>query len=100
MAVPLYLLVRLLRDTADPIMNVWLVAATGPESRATVFSIQAQADALGQIVGGPPAGLVGSRSSIGTGISAAGVFLLPAAALFAMAARRSPLSAEREDVSL
>ncbi|MFF5294102.1 MFS transporter [Paractinoplanes globisporus] len=88
-AVPLYLLVRLLRDTADPIMNVWLVAATGPESRATVFSIQAQADALGQIAGGPPVGVVAQRRSLGAGLSVAGLFLLPAVALFALAARRS-----------
>jgi MFS family permease len=95
----LYLVVRLLRDTAAPIMTIWMVSATSAGSRATVFSIQAQADALGQIVGGPPAGVVGSRYSIGAGISAAGVFLLPAAGLFALATRRSPLSAEREDVS-
>jgi MFS transporter, DHA3 family, tetracycline resistance protein len=99
-AIGLYLVVRLLRDTAGPVMTIWLVSATAAESRATVFSMQAQADALGQIVGGPPAGLAGSRWRIGAGISAAGLFLLPAAALFALAARRSPLSAEREPVSL
>ncbi|GAA0588258.1 tetracycline efflux MFS transporter TetA(P) [Paractinoplanes ferrugineus] len=95
----LYLVVRLLRDTAAPIMTIWMVSATSAESRATVFSIQAQADALGQVVGGPPAGVVGSRVSIGAGISVAGIFLLPAAVLFSLAARRSPLSAERSSVS-
>jgi DHA3 family tetracycline resistance protein-like MFS transporter len=89
-AVALYLVVRLLRDAAGPILSVWLVSATASGSRATVFSIQAQADALGQIVGGPPVGLVGQRRSIGAGISAAGLFLLPAIGLFALAARRSP----------
>jgi DHA3 family tetracycline resistance protein-like MFS transporter len=90
LAVPLYLLVCLLRGAEGPILNVWLVAATTSDSRATVFSIQAQADALGQIAGGPPAGLVAQRRSVGAGISAAGLFLLPAVALFALAARRSP----------
>jgi DHA3 family tetracycline resistance protein-like MFS transporter len=90
LAVGLYLIVRLLRDGAAPIVSVWLVSATEPGSRATVFSIQAQADALGQIVGGPPVGVVGQRRSIGAGISAAGLFLLPAVGLFALAARRSP----------
>ena len=89
-AVPLYLVVCLLRNTSGPIHTVWLVSATAPGSRATVFSFQAQADALGQIAGGPPAGLVGQRRSIGDGISMAGVFLLPAVALFAWAARRTP----------
>jgi MFS family permease len=88
LAIGLYLVVRLLRDGAGPILTVWLVSATSPGSRATVFSIQAQADALGQIVGGPPVGLVGQRRSIGAGISAAGLFLLPAVVLFAVAARR------------
>ncbi|WP_433367523.1 MFS transporter [Actinoplanes sp. CA-142083] len=88
-AVPLYLLVRLLRDAADPIMSVWLVSATEAGSRATVFSIQAQADALGQIAGGPPVGVVAQRASIGAGISVAGLFLLPAVALFGLAARSS-----------
>jgi len=89
LAVPLYLLVRLLRDTATPITNVWLVSATSAGSRATVFSIQAQADALGQIAGGPPVGVVAQRRSLGAGLSVAGLFLVPAVALFALAARRS-----------
>jgi DHA3 family tetracycline resistance protein-like MFS transporter len=99
-AVPLYLVVRLLRDSADPVMTVWLVSATKPDARATVFSIQAQADALGQIAGGPPVGLVAQRRSLGAGISAAGLFLLPAVALFAMAARRSPENAPAERVEV
>jgi MFS transporter, DHA3 family, tetracycline resistance protein len=89
-AVPLYLVVRLLRDTASPVLNVWLVSATTAGSRATVFSIQAQADALGQIAGGPPVGVVASKTSLGTGISVAGLFLVPAVALFGLAARRTP----------
>jgi predicted MFS family arabinose efflux permease len=95
-AVALYLLVGLLRNTADPILSVWLVGATEPGWRATVFSIQAQADALGQIAGGPPAGLVAERRSIGAGVSVAGLFLLPAVALFALAARRTPATAVAE----
>jgi DHA3 family tetracycline resistance protein-like MFS transporter len=95
-AVALYLLVSLVRNTTGPILAVWLVSATAPDSRATVFSIQAQADALGQIAGGPPAGIVANRHSTGAGISVAGLFLLPAVALFAWAARHDtrPVKAE------
>ena len=89
-ALGLSLGVQLLRDTAGPILGVWLVAATASGTRATVFSIQAQADALGQIVGGPPVGVVAQRRSAGAGISAAGLFLLPAVALFGYATRNSP----------
>ncbi|MBM2621946.1 MFS transporter [Actinoplanes sp. LDG1-06] len=88
-AVGLYLAVRLLRDTATPILNVWLVSATAPGSRATVFSIVSQADALGQVAGGPPAGFVAQRRAIGAGISVAGLFVLPAVALFALATKQS-----------
>ena len=99
-AVGLYLAVRVLRDTASPILDVWLVAATEPGSRATVFSIVAQADALGQIAGGPPAGVVAQRSSLGAGISVAGLFVLPAVVLFALAARRSTPTAPTESAAL
>jgi DHA3 family tetracycline resistance protein-like MFS transporter len=89
-AVTVYLVVVLLRDTTTPILTVWLVSATTSASRATVFSIQAQADALGQIAGGPPVGVIGQRRTIGAGIATSGFFLVPAVALFALAARRSP----------
>jgi DHA3 family tetracycline resistance protein-like MFS transporter len=89
-ATGIYLLATLLRESAQPILTVWLVSATSADSRATVFSLQAQADALGQIAGGPPAGLVGQRRGTGPGIATAGLFLLPAVALFLLAARRSP----------
>ena len=89
-AVGIYLVATLLRESTAPILTVWLVSATSSASRATVFSLQAQADALGQIAGGPPAGLVGQRRGTGLGIATSGFFLLPAVALFALAARRSP----------
>jgi MFS transporter, DHA3 family, tetracycline resistance protein len=88
----LFLLVTLLRNTSGPILSVWLTAATPSGSRATVFSIQAQADALGQIAGGPPAGAVGRRWTAGAGVAIGGVFLLPAVALFAYGVRRSPVA--------
>lgn len=99
-AVAIYLVVTLLRESTGPILTVWLVSATTSSSRATVFSLHAQADALGQIAGGPPAGLVGQRRSIGAGIATSGLFLLPAVALFAVAARRSPVSAPEPDTEI
>jgi MFS transporter, DHA3 family, tetracycline resistance protein len=87
-AVVVYLVVVLLRDTTTPILTVWLVSATTSSSRATVFSIQAQGDALGQIAGGPPVGVIGQRRSIGVGIATSGFFLVPSVVLFLFAARR------------
>jgi DHA3 family tetracycline resistance protein-like MFS transporter len=91
-AVVLYLTVLILRESVGPLVSVWLVSATTSANRATVFSIQSQADALGQIVGGPPVGLVAQRRTLGAGISVAGLFILPAVVLYALAARRSPAS--------
>ncbi len=89
-AVALYLGVAVLRESIGRLISVWLVSATTSATRATVFSIQSQADALGQIAGGPPVGFIAQRRTLGTGISAAGLFILPAIALFAVAAHRSP----------
>ena len=94
-AVVAYLLVAAMRNAAGPVMAAWLVSSTTSASRATVFSMQAQVDALGQIAGGPPSGLVGQRVSMGAGILTSGLFVLPAAALFAWAAGRTrPVPAE------
>ncbi|GAA3605333.1 MFS transporter [Microlunatus ginsengisoli] len=97
LAVVLYLVVVILRESVEPLVSVWLVSTTTSATRATVFSIQSQADALGQIVGGPPIGLVAQRRGLGVGISAAGVFILPAVVLFALAARRSPVASMPDD---
>ena len=92
-AVGAYLAAALLRQAAAPVLNVWLVANTSSATRATVFSLQSQVDALGQIAGGPPAGWVGQRASMGAGIATSGAFLLPAVLCFALAARRTSLAA-------
>jgi MFS family permease len=83
-----YLAVRLMRNAARPLMNAWLVSSTSSSSRATVFSMQAQVDALGQIAGGPPAGYVGQRMSTGAGVTTSGLFVLPVVLLFGWAALR------------
>ncbi len=97
LAVVLYLAVMILRESVGPLVAVWLVSATTSATRATVFSIQSQADALGQIVGGPPVGFIAQRRGLGAGISAAGLFIVPAIALYALAAHRSPATPMPDD---
>jgi DHA3 family tetracycline resistance protein-like MFS transporter len=92
LAVVLYLAVTILRESVGPLVSIWLVSATTSATRATVFSIQSQADALGQIIGGPPVGLVAQRRTLGVGISVAGLFIIPAIALYTLAARRSAVT--------
>ena len=89
-AIGAYLAAALLRHAAAPMLNVWMVANTSSATRTTVFSLQSQVDALGQIACGPPAGWVGQRASMGAGIATSGAFLLPAVLCFALAARWTP----------
>ncbi|MBB5874440.1 DHA3 family tetracycline resistance protein-like MFS transporter [Allocatelliglobosispora scoriae] len=105
-AVGAYLVVTLMRDATRPVLNLLMVAATTSRSRATVFSIQSQVDALGQIAGGPPAGYAGQRRSMGAGIATSGLFVVPAVVLFALVASRfartpagQPLTAETAETS-
>jgi Major Facilitator Superfamily. len=53
MAALSYLATRIVRRVAQPIAAAWINLGLTPDVRATVHSMNAQADALGQIAGGP-----------------------------------------------
>ena len=74
----------------DPIQRAWLNQSLEPATRATLFSVDGQANALGQIVSGPALGLV-ARISIPAAIAVSGALLLPALAVFYRESRRAPL---------
>ncbi len=78
-----YLAISLCRVTGGPIYTAWINQSLAPETRATVLSMSSQSDALGQIVGGPPLGIVGNRYSLRAAIVVAGLLLLPALPLLA-----------------
>ncbi len=93
LAVGAFLLLSLLRAAAGPLLAACLVRATSSATRATVFSLQGQVDAAGQIAGGPPIGLIGSRYSTGAALAAAGLLMIPAALCYLAASggrQRSP----------
>lgn len=101
LATAAYLATSLVRVTAGPVYTAWINQHLAPETRATVLSMTAQADALGQIAGGPPLGVVGSRVSLRAAIVAAGLLLTPALPLLVGTLRRDrPVSsavAQAED---
>jgi MFS transporter, DHA3 family, tetracycline resistance protein len=66
---------------AWPIESAWLNRHVDSRSRATVISMVSQANAIGQVVGGPPLGAVG-RSSLRSALLASGVILTPIPALY------------------
>lgn len=87
-AVSAYLVSYLMRTTSTPIYAAWLNQSLEPRYRATVISMSSQVDALGQIIGGPILGVVGTIYTIRAAIAGAGMVLSPALLLFARTIRR------------
>lgn len=76
------------RDAAQsvswPVARAWLNRSiTNPGSRATTLSMLGQADAVGQVVGGPALGLAASRAGVQTALLLAAALQAPAIALYA-----------------
>ncbi len=70
------------RQIRNPLMEAWINQNTESEVRATVLSIQGQADAFGQIAGGPAVGAIGLWSSVRMAISLSALMLLPILLVF------------------
>ncbi|MET0850057.1 MAG: MFS transporter [Candidatus Rokuibacteriota bacterium] len=94
-AVGAYWATILLRQLVPPIVNAWINRHIPSSVRATVLSVMSQADAAGQIAGGPIFGAIASTRSTGVAMIAAGLTLLPAIPLLARARKEwaSPASA-------
>ncbi|MDQ6918884.1 MAG: MFS transporter [Candidatus Dormibacteraeota bacterium] len=86
-AVVAYWVMRNADRVWQAVQRAWLNQSLDPATRATLFSLDGQANALGQIVSGPGLGLL-ARSSIPAAIALAGVLLLPALAVYARESRR------------
>jgi DHA3 family tetracycline resistance protein-like MFS transporter len=80
-AIGAYWVIRNASRIWDPVQRAWLNANLEPASRATLFSIDGQANALGQVVAGPALGLL-AKVSIPAALLAAALLLLPVIALF------------------
>jgi DHA3 family tetracycline resistance protein-like MFS transporter len=68
-----------------PVQRAWLNKSLDSSNRATLFSVDGQADALGQIVGGPIIGVVASGVSIRASLVVSASLLCLALPLFARA---------------
>ncbi|WP_151735296.1 hypothetical protein [Paenibacillus tengchongensis] len=77
-----------LQEIAAPVHTAWLNRRLESGSRATVLSMVSGADALGQAAGGPAVGWIGTRFSLRVSLLAAGVLLVPVAALCARGMHR------------
>lgn len=72
---------------AGPLHGAWLVQNIDPRVRATVLSMNSQANAFGQTAGGPVIGVIGTVRSLRAAMLASGIALSPAVALYAHALR-------------
>ena len=79
-----------LRSLKDPLSKAWLNQNLESLSRATVFSMNNQMDAIGQLLGGPILGLVAKAFSISIAFVLAGLFLLPASLIYLRTLRWKP----------
>ena len=80
----------------QPVQRAWLNQSLEPATRATLFSIDGQANALGQIASGPALGLL-ARTSIPGAIAVSGLLLLPALGVFVRESRKPRREAGRRE---
>ncbi|HEY7706301.1 MAG TPA: MFS transporter [Gaiellaceae bacterium] len=93
-----YLVARLVRRLKDPLYVTWLNKNVEDSSvRATVNSIASQADAIGEVAGGPAIGVVGTVASLRAALVATGLLLTPAIPLFLRALRHGGREPELEE---
>lgn len=90
LAIGAYLAVSACRGLIGPLQSAWINSTIDDSSvRATVLSIVNQADAVGQVAGGPAIGAVGSSVGLRPALAPGAGALAPAVALYGRASRRS-----------
>lgn len=72
----------LLRAANEPVTTVWMNQKLRSATRATVFSIASQVNAIGQIIGGPIIGVIANSISVRAAIVASGIVLIPSLFLY------------------
>jgi len=80
-------IVAAIRNIREPIFDAWVNQGLDPSTRATINSMGAQSDAIGQAAGGPALGLIGN-ASVPAALVVSGFLRLPALLLYARAIKR------------
>ena len=70
------------RGVRNPLIDAWINLYVDSDVRATVLSFGGQADALGQIAGGPVVGAIGLWRSVRVAIACSALMLLPILLVF------------------
>jgi DHA3 family tetracycline resistance protein-like MFS transporter len=87
MAVAGYFVARVMRRVTIPISTAWINQSLTPNVRATVMSLNAQTDAVGQIAGGPLLGALAVTAGAPAALLAAAGFIAPSLLLYVRTTR-------------
>ncbi len=90
LALVTYVMIGQLRGVINPLYTAWVNQNLAPQTRATIISMSAQADALGEMAGGPAVGLLGNLS-VRAALIVSAALLSPSLWLFRRALRREVL---------
>jgi DHA3 family tetracycline resistance protein-like MFS transporter len=77
------------RRAANPLQDTWIARNSEPRTRATVFSMLGQVDAVGQIASGPAIGYIGTIASLRAALLVTSAVLSPCVIFFVGALRLS-----------
>lgn len=80
-------LISLARSVIGPLYTTWVNQRLDSSVRATVLSMSSQVDAMGQILGGPAVGMIGSTLSVRAALAASAGLLTPVLGLLRRAER-------------
>lgn len=86
-AVSAFLVAAVFRGVGGPVMRAWINPHIDSKVRATVYSMAGQVDAIGQVVGGPGIGYIGTAWSIRAALVAGAIIVSPVLVLLARATR-------------
>jgi MFS transporter, DHA3 family, tetracycline resistance protein len=89
LAIVAYWLARIGRRADMPLYNAWITRNSEPRTRATVFSMFGQVDAVGQTLSGSVIGYIGTIASLRTALATASIVLGPCVIFFLKALKLS-----------
>jgi hypothetical protein len=81
-ALPLLWSRSVAETVAGPVQAAWMNRNLEPGVRATVLSMEGQLNAVGQIAGGPPLGMLGNRVSVRGALVGSALVFLPVAWIY------------------
>jgi MFS family permease len=87
---------RVLATLTEPVQTAWLNRGLEPTVRATVLSMAGQANSVGQAVGGPVFGVIGTSVSLATALVGSAGLLTPIVALYGRFGARARTPARRD----